>query len=136
MAEGIPDIPGLVQPSLPRRGTRVSRRATSYNFELVVDGQVIHPAEISEFGEGEEGRLEIQDGCIRYKTRDEIVTTPEISILILLQQNLEYYNILYHWHHSKDIKDVLFIGRDSTGTAKVTLLISNCECVNGKKKCF
>lgn len=103
-------------------------RATSYNYEIEVDGKTIHPLELGEFGEGEEGRITIQDGCIVYFTRNEIVTTREVPVAILIQENREYYNILHQWVKSKAIKDIFIIGRNSAGLAKATFLLTNCEC--------
>lgn len=111
-------------------------RATSYNYEIEVDGKTIHPLELSEFGEGEEGRIKIQDGCIIYSARDEIVTTNEVRVTILIQENREYYNIFYQWVKSKAIKDIFIIGRNSAGLAKSTFLLTNCECVFDSRNKF
>lgn len=120
-------------------------RATSYNWEIVVNGNTIHPLEISEFSEGEEGRIETADGggmgmgpgiSRKYKVKDQVFNIGEIEITILIQRQRAYYEILQAWVLTGGIYDVFLIARDSAGGDQMTFLLTNCECAMGKKNAF
>jgi hypothetical protein len=111
-------------------------RAVSYNWEIDIDGQIIHPAEIGEFGEGEEGRIEVADGDRKYKIRDQIFNIDEIEVTILLRKTREEYDIMQDWCTSGVTKDVFLIGRDSAKVAQLTFLLTNTDCAMGKLSAF
>jgi hypothetical protein len=111
-------------------------RATSLNWELQVDGQIIHLLEIGEFGEGEEGRIEVADGDRKYKIRDQIFNIDEIEITVLITRLREYYNILQNWCLSGETKDVFLVGRDSAHIPRMTFLLSETDLAMGKKNAF
>ena len=111
-------------------------RAVSYNWEIVVDDQTIHPVEIGEFGEGEEGRIEVADGDRKYKIRDQIFNIDEIETTILLRKDRYEYDIMQNWCISGETKDVFLIGRDSAKVAQLTFLLTNTDCAMGKFTAF
>jgi len=111
-------------------------RATSYNWEIEIDGKTIHPLSIGEFGEGEEGRVETADGNRKYKVRDQIFNIDEIEVVILITDDRNYYDIMQEWCLKGDIKDIYIIGRNAAGEAAMTFLCSNCDCAMGKKSPF
>lgn len=107
-------------------------RAVSYNWSIMVDDQEIHPVEIGEFGEGEEGRIEVADGDRKYKIRDQIFNIDEIEVTILLRKDRYEYDIMQDWCISGETKDVFLIGRDSAKVAQLTFLLTNTDCAMGK----
>lgn len=111
-------------------------RAVSWNWELEVDGQTIHPLEIGEFGEGEEGRIEVADGDRKYKIRDQIYNIDEITLTILIKMDRYYYNIMQDWCVSGATKNVFLIARDSAKVAQMTLLCTNTQLAMGKHNAF
>lgn len=111
-------------------------RAVSYNWEIVVDDQTIHPVEIGEFGEGEEGRIEVADGDRKYKIRDQIFNIDEIETTILLRKDRYEYDIMQNWCISGETKDIFLIGRDSAKVAQLTFLLTNTDCAMGKLTAF
>lgn len=111
-------------------------RASSLNAEILIDGQTIHPLEISEIGEGEEGRIGVADGSQKYKVRDQIFDVGEVGITILFTKDRYEYEILQDWCMSGAVKDVYVVYRDSAKNARLTYLLSNCECAMGKKNAF
>ena len=120
-------------------------RATSYNWEIEVNGNTIHPLEMSEFSEGEEGRIETADGggmgmgpgiSRKYKVKDQVFNIGEIEVTILIQRHRAYYEVLQAWVVTGGIYDVFLIGRNSAGVAQMTFLLTNCECAMGKKNAF
>jgi hypothetical protein len=111
-------------------------RAQSYNWEIEIGGSPIYPLSISEFSEGEEGRIEVADGSRKYKIRDNIFTVDEVEVKILLKNDRIEYDVLQEFVKSGKAKDVFITGRDATGTGRFTYLFSNCECTYGKKSGF
>lgn len=111
-------------------------RATSYNWELVVDGFTIHLLELGEFGEGEEGRIEVADGDRKYRIRDQIFDIGEIEITILITRRREYYDVLQRWCLSGETKNVFLIGRDSAHVPMMTFLLTDTDIAMGKKNAF
>ena len=111
-------------------------RATSYNAEIVIDGQTIYPLEISELGEGEEGRIDVADGSRKYKVRDQIFDIGEVAVTILLTKDRYEYEIMQDWCIIGDVKDVYVIYRNSAQEARLTYLLTNCELAMGKKNAF
>jgi hypothetical protein len=61
-------------------------RANSWNVELHIGQNIIHPLEVGEMGEGEEGRIKVADGSRAYQVRDQIFDIGEIPITILLKK--------------------------------------------------
>lgn len=112
-------------------------RATSFNYEIeMADGRVIHPLKIAEFSEGEEGRIDVADGSRKYKVRDQIFDIGEIEITILVTKDRYEYEIMQQWVTSGLIQDVYIIGRDASGIARLTWLLTNCDTAMGKKNEF
>jgi hypothetical protein len=111
-------------------------RAVSWNWELQVDGKTIHPLEISEFGEGEEGRIEVADGDRKYKIRDQIWNIDEITVTILIKKDRYYYRIMQDWSVSGATKNVYLIARDMAHVPQMTFLLSDTDCAMGKHNAF
>jgi hypothetical protein len=111
-------------------------RAVSWNWELKVDDQTIHPLEIAEFGEGEEGRIEVADGDRKYKIRDQIFNIDEIEVRILITKDRFEYDIMQHWCTSGETKNVYLIARDSAKETQMTFLLTNTDLAMGKHNAF
>lgn len=111
-------------------------RATSLNAEIVIDGKTIYPLEISEIGEGEEGRIDVADGSRKYKVRDQIFDIGEVAVTILFTKDRYEYEIMQDWCISGAVKDVYVIYRDSAKNARLTYLLTNCELAMGKFHAF
>lgn len=107
-------------------------RAVSWNWELQIDDDVIHPLEIGEFGEGEEGRIEVADGDRKYKIRDQIFNIDEIMVKILIKKDRYYYDVMQNWCIGGSTKNVFLVARDSAHVAQMTFLLSNTDCAMGK----
>ena len=111
-------------------------RATSLNAEIVIDGKTIYPLEISDIGEGEEGRIDVADGSRKYKVRDQIFDIGEVAVTILFTKDRYEYEIMQDWCMSGVVKDIYVIYRDSAKNARLTYLLTNTECAMGKKNAF
>jgi hypothetical protein len=121
-------------------------RAVSWNWELQFDGRTIgiEPLEIGEFGEGEEGRIEVADGSRKYKIRDQIFSVDEIPITILVKkdwwQDGSDYKLLNDWVLSGDAKqDVYLVARDAhkpLGNEAMAFWLQDCELAMGKLSAF
>lgn len=112
-------------------------RALSLNWEYEVDGHIIHPLEIGEFGEGEEGRIKVADGSRKYSVRDQIFDIGEIPITILVTRDRYEYDIMQEWSTSGDIKDTVILrGRDGRGVALYTYILSEVDCAMGQHNAF
>ena len=111
-------------------------RAVSYNWSIEVDGVEIHPVEIGEFGEGEEGRIEVADGDRKYKIRDQIFNIDEIEVTILVRKDRFEYDIMQDWCTSGETKNVYLIGRDSAKVAQLVFELTNTDLAMGKLTAF
>jgi len=107
-------------------------RAVSWNWELQIDDDVVHPFELGEFGEGEEGRIEVADGDRKYKIRDQIYNIDELMVKILIKKDRKYYDVMQRWCLSGETKNIFLVGRDSAHVAQMTFLLSNADCAMGK----
>jgi hypothetical protein len=122
-------------------------RGTSWNFELEVpgpNGGVVYPAEIGEWGAGEEGRIEVADGDRKYKIRDQIFNIDEIPITIYVRKDYDQpgseYQIMENWCNSGLAKDVVLkargAGRDPNRSLELQAICYNCELAMGKHSAF
>jgi hypothetical protein len=124
-------------------------RAVSWNWEVwVAEGaeNYIYPVEVGEFGEGEEGRIEVADGDRKYKIKDQIYNIDEIELTILLRhKDWREYDLLQGWADDGTVKDVWLVargnGRDvsSGGTGRnisMKYLLQNTQCAQGKHQGF
>jgi hypothetical protein len=109
-------------------------RATSLNAEIVIDGvtEPIYPLEISEVGEGEEGRLDVADGGRKYKVRDQIFDIGEVAVTILFTRDRSEYDVMQEWCISGAVRDAYINYRDSAGNIRLQYALYNCECAMGK----
>lgn len=114
----------------------MTRRVKSYNWEIEIDGQIIHPLTIGEWGEGEEGRIDVVDGHVKYKIGDQILNTDEVPITINITEDKYEYDILQAWWQAGTIKDIFLIGRDAAGNAGMTYIFYSCGIAMGKKSAF
>ena len=127
-------------------------RAVSWNWELQFGGTqggsvtvVVYPTSLGEFGEGEEGRIDVADGDRKYKIRDQIYAIDEIEITVLIKNDRYEYDALWGWADSGDTQDAWLVakgaGRDvSSGVGgreeRMVFLLSQCQCAMGKKSAF
>lgn len=111
-------------------------RAVSWNWELVIDDNIINVLEISEFGEGEEGRIKVADGDRAYMIRDQIFDIGEIKIKILITKDRYEYDIMQDWCLSRETKDVFLVARDGAKVAQMTYLCSATDLAMGKHNAF
>lgn len=123
-------------------------RAVSWNWELHFDDQhsnIIRPTSLGEFGEGEEGRIEVADGDRKYKIRDQIYAIDEIEITILVKSDRIEYDLMQAWCTSGETKNVWLVAKgagrdvDSGGSGReevMRFLLGNCQCAMGKKNAF
>jgi hypothetical protein len=111
-------------------------RANSWNVEVEIDGQTIHPLELGELGEGEEGRIKVADGSRAYQVRDQIFDIGEIMMKILVTSDRYEYDICQAWCTSGQSKNVYVIFRDSAKAARLTYLLTNTQLAMGKKNAF
>jgi hypothetical protein len=111
-------------------------RAVSWNWKIVVDGKDVHPLELGEFGEGEEGRIEVADGDRKYKIRDQIFNIDEIEVTILIKKDRYYYQIMQDWCLSGQTKNVYLVALDSVHVPQMTFLLSNTDLAMGKHNAF
>jgi hypothetical protein len=111
-------------------------RATSYNLEVQVDGDVIHPMSFGEFCEGDEGRLDVSDGDVKYKIRDQIFAIEEIEMEIYIHDDQEEYNIMQALVQSREPKDAFVVFRDGQGVAQLSYLFEATDFAYGKKNAF
>ena len=111
-------------------------RATSYNYEIEVNGQTIQPLKIGGFSEGEEGRIEVADGSRKYRVRNQIFDIGEIEVEILMTKRLGDYNIMQDWCLNGRTQNCSIIGRDAAGVRAVEWLLTDCEVAMGKKNDF
>lgn len=96
----------------------------------------MHPLEISEFGEGEEGRIKVADGSRKYNIRDQIFDIGEFEVTILITKDRFEYDILQEWCTSGETRDCYLVGRDSQGIAQITYLLTNTDLAMGRKNAF
>ncbi|MCP4648815.1 MAG: hypothetical protein GY853_01865 [PVC group bacterium] len=126
-------------------------RPQSYNYEIQIGSSaaaVVYPASIGEFGEGEEGRIDVADGDRRYKIRDQIYDIGEIEVVVYLKADMREVNLMDRWAISGDSETVYIRargeGRDdpSTGvpvggrTIMAEWELTDVECAMGKKSPF
>jgi hypothetical protein len=112
-------------------------RAYSLNWELQIDGQIIHPLEIGEFGEGEEGRIKVADGSRKYSVRDQIFDIGEIPVTILMTRDRYEYDIMQAWSTSGVVKETVILrGRDGQRNAMITYILSDVELAMGQHNAF
>jgi hypothetical protein len=112
-------------------------RAYSLNWELEIDGQIIHPLEIGEFGEGEEGRIKVADGSRKYSVRDQIFDIGEIPVTILMTRDRYEYDIMQAWSTSGVVKETVILrGRDGQRNAMITYILSDVELAMGQHNAF
>lgn len=111
-------------------------RAVSWNWELQVNDAVVHPLEIGEFGEGEEGRIEVADGDRKYKIRDQIFNVDEIPVTILIKKDRYYYEVMQDWCLSGETRTAFLVARDSAHEIQMTFRLANCDCAMGKHNAF
>lgn len=109
-------------------------RATSLNAEIVIAGnpEPIYPLEISEVGEGEEGRLDVADGGRKYKVRDQIFDIGEVAVTILFTRDRREYDVMQEWCLSGAVRDCYINYRDSSGNIRLQYALYNCDCAMGK----
>lgn len=111
-------------------------RATSYNAEIEIDGGTIHPMSIGEYSEGEEGKIEVTDGNIKYKIRDQIYSIEEVETEIYIHDDKRDYDIMQNWVKSGLPKDIYIIYRNGAGERMLEFLFKGCELSHGKKNAF
>lgn len=125
-------------------------RATSWNWELEIPAGVdsgggsVFPVSIGEFGEGEEGRIEVADGDRKYKIRDQIFNIDEIETSILVRKDWNEpgseFRIMQDWCQSGEVKDVILTargaGRDPDRQIELQYILLNCELAMGKHSAF
>lgn len=112
------------------------RRAVSWNWELQIGKKTVHPLEVGEFGEGEEGRIEVADGDRKYKIRDQIFNIDEIPVTILIKRDRDYYNTMQEWCLSGESRNVYLIARDSAKVIQMKFLLRDTELAMGKHNAF
>ena len=122
-------------------------RATSWNLEIEVSGNgggTVYPAEIGNYSEGEEGRLDVADGDVAYKIRDQIFKIDEIPVTIYVRKDYAQpgseYQIMQNWCSSGDARDVVIkcrgAGRDPNRSLELQVILYNCELAMGKHSAF
>jgi len=118
-------------------------RMVSWNYHLEIDeGVTIQPKTLSEFGEGDEGRVEAADGTRKYKVRDNIWDIGEIEVEIYLRDDWSSpeseFMRMEQWCNNNQIKDIYIIGTDITGgdNEKIVWHCAECELAKGKKNAF
>lgn len=110
-------------------------RATSYDWEIDIDGQIIYPNKIGELG-GEEGKIEVVDGESGYSIRDQVIKFSEISVEIDITDDRSQFDIMEKFVKDRRPRDVFIVGRDGNGTSKMTFLLEDCDCVSMNKSEF
>jgi hypothetical protein len=113
-------------------------RNLSLNYEIQVDGKTYYPISVAEFApDGEEGRIEVADGGVKYKIRDGIRVMDEVEVVFPLRQtqnaDIDAFN---QWVSSGATKDVFVVGKDGEQRVKEKFLFADCECSSGKKSGF
>ena len=135
-------------------------RITSYNLALLFDdGFLIHPKTIGEFGEGEEGRIDVADGSRKYKVRDQIFDIGEIELEIYIAEDSfaastykkdgedadgnvivsppwTEYTYFQDWVANGGSKDLSIVALDVSGKIKREWRCTGCELAMGKKNAF
>ena len=136
-------------------------RVTSYNLALLFDdGFLIHPKTIGEFGEGEEGRIDVADGSRKYKVRDQIFDIGEIELEIYIAAafpgssygtevttnadgeeittNLtkSEYAYMQAWVVDGGERDVSIVALGVAGGVEREWMCTGCELAMGKKNAF
>ncbi len=112
-------------------------RATSLNYEIhFPGGDVIEPSKLGEFGEGEEGRVDVADGNRKYKVPDNIYDIGETEVTILITRDRYEYKIMQAWTIDRVIQDVVVKGVDSAGNVEIAWRFKNCALAMGKKSEF
>ncbi len=116
-------------------------RTQSLNYHLELDdGRIIEPRSLSEFGEGDEGRIEVADGARKYRTRDNIFDIGEIKTEIYLRDHwyepTSEFSVMQEWSNKNLKKDIFIIGTDITGDEKIAWYCTQCELAKGKKNDF
>lgn len=114
----------------------MSGRATSYNVEIQVGNDTVHPMTFGEFSEGDEGRIEVSDGDVKYKIRDQIFAIEEVEIGIYIADDKKDYNVMQAFVKERKPKDIFIVFRDGQGVAQLTFLFGACDCAFGKKNAF
>ena len=111
-------------------------RRNSWNVEVVIDKQAIHPLELGEIGEGAEGMIKVADCSRAYQVRDQIFDIGEVPLKILVTKDRYEYDICQNWCISGEAKNVYVIFRDSAKVAQLTYLLTNTQLAMGKKNAF
>jgi hypothetical protein len=122
-------------------------RATSWNLEIEIPGAgggVVYPTTIGNWSQGEEGRLDVADGDVQYKIRDQIFKIDEIPVTIYVRKDYaesgSEYQIMENWCTSGDARDVVLkfrgAGRDPNRSLELQAILYNCELAMGKHSPF
>lgn len=111
-------------------------RAVSWNWELHIDNNIIHPLEIGEFGEGEEGRIKVADGSRKYSIRDQIFDIGEIEVTILITKDRYEYDLMQNWSLSGETRTVFLVARNSAREATMTYRLCNTDLAMGRHNAF
>jgi len=110
--------------------------ANSWNIEVdMPSGHTLKPLTFGEFGEGEEGRIDVADGEKKYKVRDQILSVDEVMMTILIKRD----KIDYRECQDASVQEaanwfVRFV--DPQKVTQLTFLFKNVELVKGKKNAF
>lgn len=118
-------------------------RIQSWNWHLEIGvGSQVHPVSLGEFGEGDEGRIEVADGSRKYRIRDNIWDIGEIECILYLrddslQPNSEYLRMEALCNNNV-ATDIYIVATDITGLSneKMVWLCKQCEVTKGKKNAF
>ncbi len=111
-------------------------RAQSWNIEVEIEGQIIHPLSFGEFSEGEVGRIEVADGNRKYMIGDQIFSVGEIPMTVLIKDDKRDFRICKEAALGGRASDVFVRFRDAAGTVKLSYLLAQCEVLMGKKNAF
>lgn len=123
-------------------------RPVSWNWELQLSADPndwIYAASIGEVGEGEEGRIKVNDGDRSYQIRDQIYDIGEVEVVIYIKEDKREYNLMQAWAYAGDARDIWIVARgagrdvESGGDGReetMRFLLRNTECAMGKKSAF
>ena len=113
-------------------------RVISTNDKLQIDGKDFFPIAIAEYSpQGEEERIDVADGDLKYKIRSGIRMIEEIEVTFNVHRTEnEELELMDGFVDNKDVKDVSIICEDAAGNVIENYLLEDCEFVRSKKSAF
>lgn len=112
-------------------------RGTALDVELQIPpGGRVFPINMGEFGDNIQGLLEIVDGNIKYKIKDQIKILEEIETNVNIHRDQIEFKVMEEWADSDEARDVSVFFKDSAGNVVLQFVFLSCQCNKDKKNAY